>query len=105
MAAELQGTTWCSCHIYLYNWTERLVISDIDGTITKSDVLGHVIPAIGGQWAHAGVAELFTRIKENGYLWDSCCLFSANSVWKLPEMPKLIFFLVFLLGRKVLCIS
>lgn len=61
-----QGTTWCSCHIYLYKWTERLVISDIDGTITKSDVLGHVIPAIGGQWAHAGVAELYTRIKENG---------------------------------------
>ncbi|CAI5452275.1 unnamed protein product [Caenorhabditis angaria] len=40
---------------------------DIDGTITKSDVLGHVIPAIGGTWAHAGVAELYTRIKNNGY--------------------------------------
>jgi hypothetical protein len=43
-----------------------LVISDIDGTITKSDVLGHVIPAIGGTWAHSGVAELYTRIKNNG---------------------------------------
>lgn len=42
------------------------MISDIDGTITKSDVLGHVIPAIGGTWAHAGVAELYTRIKNNG---------------------------------------
>lgn len=42
------------------------MISDIDGTITKSDVLGHVIPAIGGQWAHAGVAELYTRIAQNG---------------------------------------
>jgi len=29
--------------------------------------LGHVIPAIGGTWAHAGVAELYTRIKNNGY--------------------------------------
>ncbi|VDM97822.1 unnamed protein product [Thelazia callipaeda] len=67
ITTKFQGTTWCSCHIYLYKWTERLVISDIDGTITKSDVLGHVIPAIGGQWAHAGVAELYTRIKENGY--------------------------------------
>lgn len=43
------------------------MISDIDGTITKSDVLGHVIPAIGGTWAHTGVAELYTRIKQNGY--------------------------------------
>ncbi|VDK70151.1 unnamed protein product [Litomosoides sigmodontis] len=67
ITTKFQGTTWCSCNIYLYKWTERLVISDIDGTITKSDVLGHVIPAIGGQWAHAGVAELYTRIKENGY--------------------------------------
>ncbi|CAG9536312.1 unnamed protein product [Cercopithifilaria johnstoni] len=67
ITTKFQGTTWCSCHIYLYKWTERLVISDIDGTITKSDLLGHVIPAIGGQWAHAGVAELYTRIKENGY--------------------------------------
>ncbi|VDM42122.1 unnamed protein product [Toxocara canis] len=65
--SNFQGTCWCSCHIYLYRWSEQIVISDIDGTITKSDVLGHVIPAIGGQWAHAGVAELYTRIAQNGY--------------------------------------
>ncbi|GMT10956.1 hypothetical protein PFISCL1PPCAC_2253 [Pristionchus fissidentatus] len=67
ITTKFQGTTWCACNIYLYKHTERIVISDIDGTITKSDVLGHVIPAIGGQWAHAGVAELYTRIKANGY--------------------------------------
>ncbi|CAJ0950409.1 unnamed protein product, partial [Mesorhabditis belari] len=61
------GTTWCSCNVYLYKWYEKIVISDIDGTITKSDVPGHVIPAIGGQWAHTGVAELYSRIKDNGY--------------------------------------
>lgn len=67
ITTKFQGTTWCACNIYLYKHSERIVISDIDGTITKSDVLGHVIPAIGGQWAHAGVAELYTRIKSNGY--------------------------------------
>ncbi|CAD5226071.1 unnamed protein product [Bursaphelenchus okinawaensis] len=67
ITTKFQGTAWCSCHIYLLKWSERLVISDIDGTITRSDVLGHVIPAIGGTWAHAGVAELYTRIKTNGY--------------------------------------
>lgn len=66
--SNFKGTSWCSCNIYLYMWSEKIVISDIDGTITRSDVLGHVIPAIGGQWAHAGVAELYTRIKDNGYL-------------------------------------
>ena len=43
------------------------MISDIDGTITKSDVLGHVLPVIGRDWAQSGVAELFTKIKNNGY--------------------------------------
>lgn len=62
----LKGTAICMCHIYLYKWSETLVISDIDGTITKSDVLGHVIPVVGGTWAHAGVAELYTHIKANG---------------------------------------
>nr|CAD2157946.1 unnamed protein product [Meloidogyne enterolobii] len=67
ITTKFQGTAWCSCHIYLLRWCDKLVISDIDGTITKSDVLGHVIPAIGGTWAHSGVAELYTRIKNNGY--------------------------------------
>ncbi|UMM31519.1 hypothetical protein L5515_005688 [Caenorhabditis briggsae] len=64
---KLQGTAWCVSNIYLYKWYEQLVISDIDGTITKSDVLGHVLPVVGGTWAHNGVVELYNRIKNNGY--------------------------------------
>ena len=62
-----QGTSRCSCHLYLWKWSDKIVISDIDGTITKSDVLGHVLPVIGRDWAQSGVAELFTKIKNNGY--------------------------------------
>lgn len=62
-----QGTTRCSCHLYLWKWNDKIVISDIDGTITKSDVLGHVLPVIGRDWAQSGVAELFTKIVNNGY--------------------------------------
>jgi phosphatidate phosphatase LPIN len=43
------------------------VISDIDGTITKSDVLGHILPAIGHDWAQSGVAQLFSKNRNNGY--------------------------------------
>ena len=43
------------------------MISDIDGTITKSDVLGHILPAIGHDWAQSGVAQLFSKIRNNGY--------------------------------------
>uniref|UniRef100_A0A914XVD3 LNS2/PITP domain-containing protein n=1 Tax=Panagrolaimus superbus TaxID=310955 RepID=A0A914XVD3_9BILA len=67
VTTKFQGTSWCSCQIYLFKYSDKIVISDIDGTITRSDVLGHIIPAIGGQWAHAGVAELYSKIMQNGY--------------------------------------
>ena len=47
----------------------RLVISDIDGTITKSDLLGHLLPRVGFDWSHRGVTRLFTNIKANGYVF------------------------------------
>uniref|UniRef100_A0AC34GKD4 LNS2/PITP domain-containing protein n=1 Tax=Panagrolaimus sp. ES5 TaxID=591445 RepID=A0AC34GKD4_9BILA len=65
---KFQGTSSCTCQIYLFKYSDKIVISDIDGTITKSDVLGHVFAAIGGQkWDHAGVAELYSKITQNGY--------------------------------------
>ncbi|CAD5234629.1 unnamed protein product [Bursaphelenchus xylophilus] len=67
ITTRLQGTTATHCHIYLYKWSDKIVVSDIDGTITKSDVLGHIIPAIGGQWAHTGVTELYSAVRNNGY--------------------------------------
>ncbi|KAJ8669134.1 hypothetical protein QAD02_000393 [Eretmocerus hayati] len=62
-----QGTTRCKCFIYKWRWDDKIVISDIDGTITKSDVLGHILPIVGKDWAQSGVAQLFTKIKDNGY--------------------------------------
>ncbi|XP_020293428.1 phosphatidate phosphatase LPIN3 isoform X2 [Pseudomyrmex gracilis] len=62
-----QGTKRCKCHIYKWKWDDKIVISDIDGTITKSDVLGHILPIVGKDWAQSGVAQLFTKIKNNGY--------------------------------------
>jgi phosphatidate phosphatase LPIN len=61
-----RGTAWCGCHIYLLKPDEKIVISDIDGTITKSDVLGHIIPAIGGTWAHTNIVDIYQRIQNNG---------------------------------------
>lgn len=58
-----------TCHATLYYWRHDvpIVISDIDGTITKSDVLGHVLNTIGRDWTHQGVAKLYTDIASNGY--------------------------------------
>jgi phosphatidate phosphatase LPIN len=58
-----------TCHAYMYLWRHDvpIVISDIDGTITKSDALGHVLNMIGRDWTHIGVAKLYTEIVNNGY--------------------------------------
>jgi phosphatidate phosphatase LPIN len=58
-----------TCQAYMYYWTHDvpIVISDIDGTITKSDALGHVLNMIGRDWTHIGVAKLYTDIVANGY--------------------------------------
>ncbi|ROW14241.1 hypothetical protein VPNG_04233 [Cytospora leucostoma] len=57
----------CSCFMWLWKHDTPVVISDIDGTITKSDALGHVLNMIGRDWTHAGVAKLYNDIMANGY--------------------------------------
>ncbi|KAL5334892.1 Lipin/Ned1/Smp2-domain-containing protein [Aspergillus crustosus] len=57
----------CTANMYLWSGNTPIVISDIDGTITKSDALGHVLNMIGRDWTHAGVAKLYTDIVSNGY--------------------------------------
>ncbi|KAJ5627646.1 hypothetical protein N7490_009874 [Penicillium lividum] len=57
----------CTASMYLWNGNIPIVISDIDGTITKSDALGHVLNMIGRDWTHTGVAKLYTDIVNNGY--------------------------------------
>ena len=62
-----QGKHTLSAAIYLWTHDAKIVISDVDGTITKSDVMGHIMPWIGSSWSHFGVAEFFTNINKNSY--------------------------------------
>ncbi|KAH7273634.1 lipin Ned1 [Fusarium solani] len=57
----------CTANMYLWKHETPVVISDIDGTITKSDALGHVLNMIGRDWTHSGVAKLYSDISANGY--------------------------------------
>lgn len=56
-----------ACSLYLLDSDDKIVVSDIDGTITKSDALGHLFSALGRDWSQSGVAQLFTAIHANGY--------------------------------------
>ncbi|KAF8042369.1 hypothetical protein BT93_A0865 [Corymbia citriodora subsp. variegata] len=66
-STRVLGKQEVDAHIYLWKWNAKIVISDVDGTITKSDVLGQFMPLVGRDWTQSGVARLFSAIKENGY--------------------------------------
>lgn len=57
-----------TCGMYYWNYDEKIIISDVDGTVTKSDLLGHILPRLGtSDWAHSGIAKLYSNINSNGY--------------------------------------
>ncbi|KIX02939.1 uncharacterized protein Z518_06489 [Rhinocladiella mackenziei CBS 650.93] len=95
-----------TCTAYMYYWTSDvpIVISDIDGTITKSDALGHLLNMVGRDWTHVGVAKLYSDIVANGY---NILYLTSRSVgqadttrtylngvtqegWKLPRGPVIM---------------
>uniref|UniRef100_A0AAR2LET7 phosphatidate phosphatase n=1 Tax=Pygocentrus nattereri TaxID=42514 RepID=A0AAR2LET7_PYGNA len=72
VTTQYQGTCRCEAAIYLWNWDDKVIISDIDGTITKSDALGHILPQFGKDWTHQGIAKLYHKIHQNGYKFLYC---------------------------------
>lgn len=94
----------CQAYMYLWRHDVPIVISDIDGTITKSDALGHVLNYVGRDWTHIGVAKLYTDIVNNGYnimyltsrsvgLADTTRAYLAGVIqegYRLPRGPTLM---------------
>ncbi|KAL1206408.1 Phosphatidate phosphatase PAH2 [Cardamine amara subsp. amara] len=66
-STNIVGTQQVDARIYLWKWNARIVVSDVDGTITRSDVLGQFMPLVGIDWSQTGVTHLFSAVKENGY--------------------------------------
>ena len=56
---ELQGLRELKGSIYLFKNDAQIVVSDIDGTITRSDIYGQLMPILGTEWNHDGVAKLY----------------------------------------------
>ncbi|KAL3122791.1 hypothetical protein niasHT_008481 [Heterodera trifolii] len=53
-----------NCTLYYLDHNAKLVISDIDGTVTKSDLRGMLL---GRVWMQKNVRELYEQIKQRGY--------------------------------------
>ena len=68
-------------NIFVWDYFSKIVVSDVDGTITKSDVRGQILPNIGIDWTHDGIAELYSLIYKNGY---KIIYLSARALIQVP---------------------
>eukprot|EP00079_Xenopus_tropicalis_P009146 XP_002932912.2 PREDICTED: phosphatidate phosphatase LPIN3 isoform X2 [Xenopus tropicalis] len=84
VCTKFQGTCRSRAQIYLWDSEDRIIISDIDGTVTRSDALGHILPQLGKDWTQPGIVRLYHAIHTNGYNFLYC---SARSVG-LAELTK-----------------
>ena len=53
---------------YPFRNNYRVIVSDIDGTITKSDILGHIMPIFNVNWAHKSICEFYTNLHKRNYI-------------------------------------
>ncbi|XP_066443816.1 phosphatidate phosphatase LPIN3 isoform X2 [Eleutherodactylus coqui] len=84
VCTKFQGTCRTRAQIYLWESTDHIIISDIDGTVTRSDALGHILPQLGKDWTQPGIVQLYNAIHMNDYKFVYC---SARSVG-LAEITK-----------------
>ena len=58
---------YLSGKIYLWDYKSKIVITDIDGTLTKSDILGHLFYYVGKDWTKGGAAYFLNILNQRGY--------------------------------------
>lgn len=66
VSSLIQGPKAAHGSIYLWNADTKLVVSDVDGTVTSSDLMGHILPTLGKDWTHPGLAKLYQKISQRG---------------------------------------
>ncbi|KAL9645169.1 hypothetical protein ABK040_002372 [Willaertia magna] len=54
-------------NIYEFSIYDKIIISDVDGTVTKSDILGQLYYKMGKDYTHGGIAKLYNSISAHGY--------------------------------------
>ena len=64
VVTKFQGTAKTEAAIYLWKWSDKIVVSDIDGTVTKSDVVGHISNVFYIDYTHKGIHNLYHQIEK-----------------------------------------
>lgn len=53
--------------IFLWDTNVKIVVTDVDGTITRSDMRGHLYSRFGYKWHHNSVSDCFSKVYGLGY--------------------------------------
>ena len=67
-------------NVFKFDQNSKLVLTDIDGTITESDTIGHVGYYVGFSAEHDDVVELFHNI--GIYMHTIFFFFKFYGIWK-----------------------
>jgi phosphatidate phosphatase PAH1 len=62
-----KGVRTVKGNIFLWNSNDKVIISDIDGTITKTAFRGQLLSLFGKSWYHDNIVDLYSSIANNGY--------------------------------------
>lgn len=73
--------------VFLWNENEKIVVSDIDGTLTKSDLMGHICYAVGKDWSRSGAASCYSSIAARKY---KVMYLTSRSINQIESTMKLI---------------
>ncbi len=65
--SSYRGIRTLKSHLYLWNYNDKILISDLDGTISRSDLIGQLSYLWGGDWSHKNITKLYNDIYNNGY--------------------------------------
>lgn len=77
-----------SANLYKWHYLDKVVITDVDGTITKSDLRGHLYTKLGYDYTHDGIAKLFHQIVKRNY---RIIYLTARTASQLQETREYIY--------------
>ena len=111
----VQGTARAECTLYYWNYYDKIVVSDVDGTITRyppthiiyplitppplityiilrSDVAGQVLPFLGRDWTQNGVVctMLYNVQHHESKLQYFTCRLSYSILWRRTAIKQFI---------------
>eukprot|EP01059_Diplonema_ambulator_P033423 TRINITY_DN6975_c0_g5_i1.p1 TRINITY_DN6975_c0_g5~~TRINITY_DN6975_c0_g5_i1.p1 ORF type:complete len:527 (+),score=93.00 TRINITY_DN6975_c0_g5_i1:97-1677(+) len=67
VSSRMRGTQVLYCRAYLVPHDKKIVISDVDGTITKSNVGGQIAGFLKKDFSHPGIAKFYSDLSASGH--------------------------------------